>query len=188
VADAPKKRLADAREPERRAGRWLALAIAVLAAGISSRGRLEPRTAPVATDDPLLLGQKLDPNTASEAELAAVPGLGAKRAAAVVRAREQEPFWSIRDLDRVSGVGASSLPGLAVWLDPGFTGPPPRIDLNHATARELDRLPGIGPSLAERIVADRAARGPFRRAADLDRVRGIGPARVQALAGRVVPP
>jgi competence protein ComEA len=38
-------------------------------------------------------------------------------------------------------------------------------------------IPGVGPGLAGRIVADRAARGPFGSAAELDRVPGIGAVR-----------
>jgi competence ComEA-like helix-hairpin-helix protein len=52
---------------------------------------------------------------------------------------------------------------------------PSRIDLDRADAKELERLPGIGPALARRIVVDRAARGPFRAPQALLRVKGIGP-------------
>lgn len=48
------------------------------------------------------------------------------------------------------------------------------VALNAATAEELTCVRGIGAALAARIVADRAARGPFRRLEDLDRVPGIG--------------
>jgi competence ComEA-like helix-hairpin-helix protein len=47
------------------------------------------------------------------------------------------------------------------------------IDPNRATAEELELLPGVGPSLAKRIVAERAA-GPFKGPRDLRRVKGIG--------------
>lgn len=57
------------------------------------------------------------------------------------------------------------------------------LDVNAASAEELELLPGIGPSVASAIVADRADRGPFRTVDDLDRVRGIGP----ALVSRVRP-
>jgi competence protein ComEA len=59
-----------------------------------------------------------------------------------------------------------------------------RIDLNHASAADLELLPGIGPSLAQRIVADRNAHGAFDSVAALQRVHGIGPrtiARLQTL-------
>lgn len=52
---------------------------------------------------------------------------------------------------------------------------PLAIDLNAAGPEELSLLPGVGPSLAARIVEDRASRGPFRTVDDLDRVRGVGP-------------
>lgn len=51
-----------------------------------------------------------------------------------------------------------------------------RIDVDRASAAELDRLPGIGPGVARRIVADREARGSFGGLEGLDRVPGIGPA------------
>ena len=55
---------------------------------------------------------------------------------------------------------------------------PPRpasIDPDRATLDEWLRLPGIGPTLAARIVADRAAHGPFGGPQGLLRVPGIGP-------------
>ncbi len=48
------------------------------------------------------------------------------------------------------------------------------ININTATATQLQKLPGIGPSKARRIVQYRAKRGPFRRIRDLRRVKGIG--------------
>lgn len=55
------------------------------------------------------------------------------------------------------------------------------IDLNHADAEELERLPRIGPALAARIVAGR----PYERIEDLERVPGIGPRTVERLRGLV---
>lgn len=57
------------------------------------------------------------------------------------------------------------------------------INVNTATASELDALPGIGPVLADRIVADRDANGPYTSLDDLARVSGVGEAVVGALAG-----
>ncbi|NKY24504.1 ComEA family DNA-binding protein [Cellulomonas denverensis] len=58
------------------------------------------------------------------------------------------------------------------------------IDLNRASATELQGLPGVGPVLAERIVADREAQGPYASVDDLDRVSGIGPAILANLRSR----
>lgn len=54
-------------------------------------------------------------------------------------------------------------------------GPPVRMNLNTASARLLQRLPRVGPKMAERIVAYREAHGPFAQASHIVRVRGIGP-------------
>lgn len=48
------------------------------------------------------------------------------------------------------------------------------LNLNQATAEELEVLPGIGPSLARRVVEHRLRHGPFARVSDLGQVRGIG--------------
>ena len=48
------------------------------------------------------------------------------------------------------------------------------VDINKATANDLQKLPGIGPSLAKQIVAYREKHGPFRRVEDLMAIRGIG--------------
>lgn len=60
------------------------------------------------------------------------------------------------------------------------SGPSP-VSLNLATAEELERLPGIGPVLARRIVEDRGRHGQYRRVEDLLRVKGIGPKTVEKL-------
>lgn len=51
----------------------------------------------------------------------------------------------------------------------------PLVNLNTATAAELDLLPRIGPTLSARIVEDRDQNGPFETIEALDRVKGIGP-------------
>jgi len=60
-------------------------------------------------------------------------------------------------------------------------GPNERIDVEHASAAELARLPGIGPALANRIVADRQSHGAFGTIAGLRRVRGVGPALIDRI-------
>ncbi len=56
------------------------------------------------------------------------------------------------------------------------------VDLNTAQASDFALLPGVGPKLAERIVAERERRGGFARLEDLQRVKGIGPATFARLA------
>ena len=51
--------------------------------------------------------------------------------------------------------------------------PAQRININTAPARDLEKLPGIGKGLAERIIDHREKFGPFRRAEHLIIVRGI---------------
>jgi competence protein ComEA len=67
-----------------------------------------------------------------------------------------------------SGGGATAAP----------SGP---IDLNTATAEELDALPGVGPATAAAIVSHRERNGPFTSVDGLLDVRGIGPAKLEAL-------
>lgn len=52
--------------------------------------------------------------------------------------------------------------------------PAAAIDINKATANDLQKLPGIGPGLAKQIVAYREKHGPFRRVEDLMVIKGIG--------------
>lgn len=53
--------------------------------------------------------------------------------------------------------------------------PGERIDLDRASAQEIERLPRVGPALARRIVEDRDSGGPFGSLEGLSRVPGIGP-------------
>ena len=56
------------------------------------------------------------------------------------------------------------------------------VDINRASATELQLLPGFGPSRAESVVLERVRHGPFRDAGELQRVDGIGPGIVDQLA------
>ena len=85
-----------------------------------------------------------------------------------------------------AGIGPTAAPdpGSYPVAVPTPVGPSPGlVDLNRATLADLDRLPGIGPVLASRIVAHRDRHGPFRDPAELIAVPGIGP----ALAARLAP-
>jgi competence ComEA-like helix-hairpin-helix protein len=153
--------------------------------------------------EPLAPGERLDPNTATADELDRLPRVGPALAARIAEWREARgPFRTLGDLDAVPGVGPALLREISphVALPPSANAAPVAdwgraaaaeggVDLNRATAAELQALPGIGPALAERIVASRAAEGPFRTVDDLLRVAGIGPAKLERLrsAARVTP-
>ena len=59
------------------------------------------------------------------------------------------------------------------------------VTVNRATASELEELPGVGPVLAERIVAYREANGPFQQVEDLLDVPGIGESKLASLRDMV---
>lgn len=159
---------------------------------------------------PLAPGERLDPNTASEEELDRLPGIGPAAARAIVESRSvQGPFGDVGALTRVRGIGPATIERLAPHLTlpaggggrraRGATATPrtarspassenhqvaPAIDLNRATAEELEQVRGIGPALAARIIARRDEVGGFGRVEDLIEVRGIGPATLESMRGR----
>ena len=74
-----------------------------------------------------------------------------------------------------AGAGASAAAG-------GAGG---KVNINTASAAQLDTLPGVGASTAEKIVADREANGPFKTVEDLKRFSGIGDKKFAALADAI---
>jgi competence protein ComEA len=60
-----------------------------------------------------------------------------------------------------------------------------RINVNTATAEQLQSLPKIGPVLAERIIDHRTKNGPYRSLADLGKVKGCGPVVLKSIEDRV---
>lgn len=73
-----------------------------------------------------------------------------------------------------SGSGSGSLPGGSSGSGTDSSTPHFPLNINTATARELEALPGIGPAKAEAIVAFRTQRGPFAKKEDIKKVSGIG--------------
>ncbi|HMG26291.1 MAG TPA: helix-hairpin-helix domain-containing protein [Acidimicrobiia bacterium] len=67
----------------------------------------------------------------------------------------------------------------------GTADPSGLVSLNSATQPELEALPGIGPTLAEAIIAERERRGGFRSVNELRDVRGIGEKRFADLKDKV---
>ncbi len=61
----------------------------------------------------------------------------------------------------------------------------PRLNLNTATAAQLDGLPGIGPKTAERIIEYRQKIGSFQKIEQLMNVRGVGEKNFLRLKDRI---
>ena len=76
-----------------------------------------------------------------------------------------------------TGAAPAALPGAGAGA--GVRAGP--LNINTADATALDTLPGVGPSTAAKIVADRQANGPFATPDDLGRVTGIGPKKLEQL-------
>jgi competence ComEA-like helix-hairpin-helix protein len=178
---------------------------------LPGRPPLPHRDSALALARPLAEGETIDPDRAAPLELARLPRVGLALAKRIVADRQAHgPFGGVGGLDRVpgigpgllreigphlsfSGVGAVNGTGLAPAPAGDLISPPSGaglapLNLNRATAVELERLPGIGPTLARRIVADREARGPFASVPAIARVAGVGPALVARLGDRVVAP
>jgi competence protein ComEA len=60
------------------------------------------------------------------------------------------------------------------------------ININTASSQELEKLPGIGEGIAERIVAYRQQYGPFRRPEHLMMVRGISDQKFREMRAMIV--
>lgn len=105
-----------------------------------------------------------------------------------------EPVPGDRDIAAIAAVAALVVAGAVAAFAgadhaagrPRLAPPAHRVDLATADAAEIATLPRVGPALAARIVADRAARGPFRSVDDLARVAGIGESALEALRGEAV--
>jgi len=142
--------------------------------------------------------KKIDLNNAAQAELETLKGVGPALAAKIIAAR---PFKSVDDLKNVSGIGESTFADLkdlvtvhaAQATETGTTANSTTakgtekteaeklININTADKAALEALPGIGPALADKIIAAR----PFKKVEDLINVKGIGQAKFDAIKDMV---
>jgi len=142
---------------------------------------------------PLAPGERIDVDRATARELQRLPGVGPALAARIVADRQSAgAFGGTAGLGRVRGIGPATLERLAPHLtfsgataDAGQGGLPPRISLNRASQRELERLPGIGAARAAAIIAFRDSAGPFRQTEGLLDVPGLPRQVVERLSGLV---
>lgn len=87
--------------------------------------------------------------------------------------------------DGSTGSAPGAAPGAGLQSGPGGLRPDGRVDLNLATASELETLPGIGPVMAERVVQHREDNGPFTSVGELRDVPGVGEKTFQNLVDLV---
>ncbi len=88
-------------------------------------------------------------------------------------------FAALLERARRVDAGLETLPG-------SKSAPAPQVNVNSATATELDALPGVGPALAQRIVAYREGNGRFTHPADLTRVKGINQAKLALFQEQII--
>jgi competence protein ComEA len=130
------------------------------------------------------------------------PGLvhlppGARVADALQAAGGPDPGVDVAPLNLARKVVDGELIMVGVTPAPGAAGNGPGaapagapagglVNLNTATLADLDRLPGVGPVLAQRILDARQAQGGFKAVSDLRKVDGIGDARYEQLKDLVI--
>ncbi|MFV1986402.1 MAG: ComEA family DNA-binding protein [Gemmatimonadota bacterium] len=147
---------------------------------------------------PLGPGERIDIGSAPVEELRRLSGVGPGLAVAIVRERTARPFRSTADIERVPGIGPATAdrlkdmilvtpPAGPVELQRPSSGSgcgSASVDINAAGSGDLQRLPGVGPTMAARILALRVERGRFSSTTEIADVKGIGPAslsRIQPL-------
>ena len=83
------------------------------------------------------------------------------------------------------GAGGAAGPEAPAGATGAGAPPAPPVDLNTATAEQLDQLDGVGPETARKILEYRQAHGGFGSVDELGQVPGIGPKRLAALREKV---
>lgn len=128
--------------------------------------------------------QIIDLNKADIEQLMTLPGIGTVKAKAIISYRQAHGnFNSIDDLINVTGIGPSTLEKIRDYVTVSKTNEVQinmnnelkKININEADEKQLEKLPGIGPSKAKRIIEYREKNGKFKSLDELLNVNGIGP-------------
>jgi DNA uptake protein ComE-like DNA-binding protein len=116
-----------------------------------------------------LVEDLLDLNSCDEADLRGLPLVGPALARRIVAAR---PFVNVDSLLEVEGIGPAMFPPLRSRVSVRVRNPDERLDVNGCSSQSLQRLRGVGPALAMRVISGR----PYGHWDDLLELDGIGPA------------
>lgn len=139
-------------------------------------------TAPATTSpDSASAEGRLNINTATAEQLQALPGIGPVTAENIVSFREQYgPFLSVEELLDVDNIGPKTLADIIDLITVDGSSelpadlPTDKVNINTATAEQLQTLKYIGQAKADAIIAYRTKHGPFLSIEDLLKVDGIG--------------
>ena len=120
---------------------------------------------------------KIDINTASEKDLEELPGVGSATAKKIV---ENRPYKSIDELSK-AGLSESKIAKIAPLATVGTAAPnqaeAAKIDLNTATQKDLEELPGVGAATAKKIIENR----PYKSVDELSKA-GLSEAKIAKIA------
>lgn len=159
-----------------------------LLATLTPGSPLAQRDSAILRARPLAPGERVNLDAATVGELARLPKVGPGLAKTIVAYRQEHgAFGNLESLDRVPGVGPVLLKTIGPHV--AFSGAAAtaslEVNLNSATAGDLDALPGIGPAKAAAILQYREQHGPFASVEELARVPGFGAGVAARLRNRV---
>lgn len=130
---------------------------------------------------------RININTASKAELCKLKGIGEVKADAIIAYREaNNGFKNIDEIKNVSGIGDATFNDISPYI---YVENPPidsKININTANLTQLQKITGVGPAIAQRIIDYRNENGDFQSIEDIINVKGIGEITFEKMKDQIV--